>query len=53
MFYSLGAYLYERRRGLIRVAGYVGGAYTVSKYIAERLGEVRDNMVQDRLARDK
>ena len=53
MLNSLGTYVYERRGGLKRVAGYVGGTYAVSRYIVERLGEVRDSMVQDRLARDK
>ena len=53
MLYSLGAYIYERRRGLTRIAGYAGGTYAVTRYIAEMLGEVRDGMVQDRLARDK
>ncbi|TCD60706.1 peroxin [Steccherinum ochraceum] len=52
MLTSLGAYFYERRRGLTKIAGYAGGAYAVSKYVAQRLGEVRDGMVQDRLARD-
>ncbi|KAH8102100.1 Peroxin-3 [Cristinia sonorae] len=52
MFHSIGEYLYERRRGITRIAGYVGGTYGVTKYVAERLGEVRDNMVQERLARD-
>ncbi|THH26408.1 hypothetical protein EUX98_g7781 [Antrodiella citrinella] len=52
MLYSLGAYLYERRRGITKVAGYVGGTLAVSRYVAEKLGEVRDTMVQDRLARD-
>ena len=53
MLYSLGTYFYERRQGLTRLAGYVGGTYAMGRYMVERLGEVRDSMVQDRLARDK
>lgn len=53
MLFGLPEYLYERRTGLKRAAGYVGGVYLVGRYVVERLDEIREKVVEDRTARDK
>ncbi|KAI0942833.1 hypothetical protein AcV7_002135 [Taiwanofungus camphoratus] len=45
-------YFHERRRGVTRIAGYIGGAYLLGHYVAERLEDVRTRVIQDRVARD-
>lgn len=46
-------YLQERKSGLQKAAGYVGGAYLVGQYVLGRLEDVRTTVMQDRFARDK
>lgn len=53
MLNALTNYVHERRRGLTRAAGYVGGAYLVGRYVRERLEDVRTRVVQDRLSKEK
>lgn len=53
MFYALGNYLSERRRGLTKVTAYVGSAYVLGRYVSARLEEVRTTLVQERVAREK
>lgn len=53
MFHALGNYFHERRRGLTKAAGYVGGAYLVGRYVSERLKDVRTSILQERSAREK
>ncbi len=53
MFHALGNYFHERRRGLTKAAGYVGGAYLVGRYVSERLKDVRTSILQERAAREK
>jgi peroxin-3 len=50
---SLVNYLYERRRGLAKTTGVVGGVYIVSRYVSSRLEEMRNNFVEERVAHDK
>ncbi|RDX52464.1 hypothetical protein OH76DRAFT_1499015 [Lentinus brumalis] len=52
MFHALGNYFHERRRGLTKAAGYVGGAYLVGRYVSERLKDVRTSILQERAARE-
>ncbi|PIL28704.1 transporter [Ganoderma sinense ZZ0214-1] len=52
MFHALGNYFHERRRGLTKVAGYVGGAYMIGRYVSERLDDVRNSILQERAARE-
>lgn len=52
MFTSIKGYLFDRRRTLAKTAGVVGGLYLVGRYILQRIEEVRDKVIQDRLARD-
>ncbi|KAH7920033.1 hypothetical protein BV22DRAFT_1199197 [Leucogyrophana mollusca] len=49
MLDSARKYFYERRHGLV---GLLGGGYVVSQYVNERLEEVKDKVVRERLARD-
>jgi peroxin-3 len=53
MFGRLGNYIYERRQGILRTGGFVAGVYLVGSYVAERVSELRDRMVQERNAREK
>ena len=53
MFHALGNYFRERRRGLTKVAGYVGGAYMIGRYVSQRLDDVRSSIVEERMAREK
>jgi peroxin-3 len=46
-------YLYERRRGLAKTAGVLGGVYFASSYAAARLQDMREAMVEERNAKDK
>ncbi|KAI0657624.1 Peroxin-3 [Cubamyces menziesii] len=52
MFNALGSYFSERRRGLSKAAGYVGGAYFIGRYVSARLEDVRNTILQERAARD-
>ena len=53
MFNALGNYFSERRRGLSKAAGYVGGAYFIGRYVSARLEDVRNSILQERAAREK
>lgn len=53
MLHSLTGFFYDRRKGFAKAASYVGSVYLASQYVAERLGEVREKVVQDRQAREK
>jgi len=52
MLSGLASYLKERRSGLQRTAGYVGGAYLLGQYALGRVEDVRTTVMQDRSARD-
>jgi len=45
--------VYDRRKGLAKFAGVVGGAYLAGHYAIQRLEEVREKVVQERTAKDK
>lgn len=53
MIQALSSYFYDRRRGLAKTAGMVGGVYLVGRYVRDRLEEVKDKVTQERLARDR
>ncbi|KAI6141895.1 Peroxin-3-domain-containing protein [Pisolithus tinctorius] len=52
MFDSLQRYVYDRRRGLLDTVITTGTAYAVSAYLRERLEEVKQNVVRQRMARE-
>lgn len=52
MIQPVKRYLYDRRRGFAKTAGLVGGAYFVGRYVVERLEDVKEKVMQERLARD-
>lgn len=53
MLQSLTNYIYDRRRGLAKTIGVFGGTYLVGRYVSERLEEVKERVMQERLARDR
>jgi Peroxin-3 len=46
-------YVWERRRGLLKLAGVAGGIYFVANYLLERLEEIREALRQEQLAKEK
>ncbi|KAH9834807.1 Peroxin-3 [Rhodofomes roseus] len=52
MLSGLLNYVKERKAGLQRSVGYVGGAYLLGQYVLGRLEDVRTTVMQDRFARD-
>lgn len=53
MLDSVSNYLSERRKGFIRSAGVVGGLYVVGQYAAARAADMRDSVLEQRVAREK
>lgn len=52
MMESITNYLYNRRKGFTKTVGVFGGAYLITRYVSERLEEVKEKVMQERLARD-
>ncbi|KAG1831685.1 Peroxin-3-domain-containing protein [Suillus subalutaceus] len=52
MFDTARKYVYDRRRGLFETSVVLCGAYTVSRYVNERLEEVKEKVVRGRAARE-
>jgi peroxin-3 len=53
MLDSVSNYLSERRKGFVRSAGVVGGLYLVGQYAAARVTDMRDGVLEKRVAREK
>ena len=53
MLDSVSNYLSERRKGFVRSAGVVGGLYLVGQYAAGRVADMRDTVLEKRVAREK
>ena len=53
MLNSVSNYLYERRAGFVRSAGVAGGLYLVGQYAVARVADMRDNVLEQRAAREK
>jgi peroxin-3 len=53
MLTSVSNYLYERRGGFVRSVGVVGGLYLVGQYAAARIEDMRDSVLEKRVARQK
>ncbi|KDQ09203.1 hypothetical protein BOTBODRAFT_58844 [Botryobasidium botryosum FD-172 SS1] len=52
MFTTIRKYAYERRRGIATTVGFLGAAYLAGQYVVARLEEYREQVVQDRAARE-
>ncbi|KAG2363067.1 Peroxin-3-domain-containing protein [Suillus spraguei] len=52
MFDTARKYVYDRRRGLFETSVVLCGAYAVSRYINERLEEVKEKVVRGKAARE-
>ncbi|KAG1749450.1 Peroxin-3-domain-containing protein [Suillus lakei] len=52
MFDAARKYVYDRRRGLFETSVVFCGAYAVSRYVNERLEEVKEKVVKERVARE-
>ena len=46
-------FFYERRRGFVTAAGVAGTVYMIGKYVAERIGEMRNEAMELQRAREK
>ena len=53
MLDSVSNYLSERRKGFVRSAGVVGGLYLVGQYAASRVTDMKDTVLEKRVAREK
>lgn len=53
MFGSIGSYLYDRRRGLLKSAGVIGTLYLAGKYAIQRLEEIKEAVLTERNAKEK
>ena len=53
MLDGLQRYLHKRRRGFIQSVTFLCGSYAVSAHVSQRLEEMKDKMVRNKLARDK
>jgi hypothetical protein len=53
MLQNLRLYFWHRRRGLAKLAGVLGGLYLVTRYMLERLEEMREALRQEKLAKEK
>lgn len=52
MLDSVSNYLSERRKGFVRSAGVVGGLYLVGQFAATRVADIRDSVLEKRVARE-
>lgn len=52
MLESTKKYVYDRRKGLLKGAGYAGGLYLLSQYVAARIEDFREKIKQERAARE-
>lgn len=53
MLSTLKTYVNDRKSGIAKTAGFVGGLYITKHYISDRLAEVKARLEQERAARDK
>lgn len=52
MIRSLKSYVYDKRKGLAKTAGFVGGAYLLQRYVSDRLAELKAKLDEERIARE-
>ncbi|TFK61618.1 hypothetical protein BDN72DRAFT_903955 [Pluteus cervinus] len=52
MFTAVKSFVTERRQGLVKVAGVVGGLYVARRYVVDRLDDAKERMEQERTAQD-
>ncbi len=53
MLDSVSNYLSERRGWFARSAGVVGGLYLIGQHAATRVADLRDSVLEQRVAREK
>jgi peroxin-3 len=52
MFDTARKYVYDRRHGLFETSIVLCGGYAISRYVNERLEEVKEKVVRGRAARE-
>ncbi len=52
MFTAVKSFVTERKQGLVKVAGVVGGLYVARRYVVDRLEDAKERMEQERTAQD-
>lgn len=53
MLDSVSSYLSERRKGFVRSAGVVGGLYLLGQHGVRRVADIRESVLERRVAREK
>jgi len=53
MFESVRHNIYQRRKGLLKTVGLLGGLYLAGRYALERLEEMRELVAREKTAREK
>lgn len=53
MFDNVRDFFYKRRRGLATAVGFAGAFYLAAQYVMERLEEIREQVVEEKTAREK
>lgn len=53
MLSSVKQYVSEKRATFSKAAGVVGSVYLAGKYVSDRLEETREQLMQERSAKDK
>lgn len=52
MLNNVRDFVYKRRKGIATAVGFAGALYLAVKYVAERLEEIREQVVQEKTARE-
>lgn len=53
MLNNVKDFVYKRRKGVMTAVGFAGAFYLAAKYVMERLEEIREQVVQEKTAREK
>ncbi|KAF8649441.1 hypothetical protein AX16_005806 [Volvariella volvacea WC 439] len=52
MLRAVKNYVLDRKSGIVRIAGTIGGFYLVKQYVVDRLHDAKEKMEEDQFARD-
>ena len=52
-FESVKKFVYDRRRTILSATAFIGGAYLAGHYALRRLEEVRERLIDEKVAKEK